>query len=81
MICLYEKGYNRLLGTISEAQLQFLIDQLEEEWIEDQDYAITPLLVEMFENEKADKEIIALLNDALGSKEEVEVVWKRQESK
>ena len=81
MICLYEKGSNRLLGTIGEAQLQFLIDQLEEEWIEDQDYAITPLLVEMFQNENVDKEIITLLNDALGSNEEVEVVWKRQESK
>jgi hypothetical protein len=79
MIYLYEKESNKLLGEISEAQLQFLVDQLEEEWIEDQDYAITPLLVEVFENEKADAELIFLLKEALGGKEEVEVVWRKQE--
>ncbi|MBI5951487.1 MAG: galactosyldiacylglycerol synthase [Chloroflexi bacterium] len=80
MIYLYEKESNKLLGEISEAQLQFLVEQLEEEWMEDQDYAITPLLVEVFENEKADAKLISLLREALGGKGEVEVAWRRQEA-
>lgn len=80
MIYLYEKESNRLLGSINEAQLQFLIEQLEEEWDEDQDYAITPLLVEMFENEKVDPELVSLLKEALGNKTEIEVIWKRKEN-
>jgi hypothetical protein len=80
MIYLYEKDSNRLLGSINEAQLQVLIEQLEEEWGEDQDYAITPLLVEMFENENVDQELVSLLKEALGNKPEVEVIWKRQEN-
>ena len=47
MIHLREKDTNVPLGSISEEQLQFLIDQLEEEWAEDHDYSITPLLIDL----------------------------------
>ena len=77
MITLYEKETNKPLGTISEAQLQFLIDNLEEEWLEDQDYAISTLLLEVFENEKADPELIALLKKALDGRDEMEIVWRK----
>jgi len=75
MINLYEKDTNKPLGQITEAQLQYLIDHLEEEGIEDQDYAITPTLLEYFEGLGADPALIALLRDALGGREEIEIVW------
>lgn len=79
MIHLHEKGTNIPLGTISEEQLQYLIDQLEEEWLEDRDYAITPLLLAAFEAESADPELVNLLRQALGDREVVEIVWSRKE--
>lgn len=75
MINLYEKETNKPLGQISEAQLQYLIDHLEEEGTEDQDYAITPTLLEYFEGLGADPTLISLLKDALGGREEIEIVW------
>jgi len=75
MINLYEKDTNNPLGQISEAQLQYLIDHLEEEGTEDQDYAVTPLLLEYFEGLGADPTLISLLRDALGGREEIEIVW------
>jgi hypothetical protein len=78
MIHLHEKQSGRHLGILTEAQLKFLIDQLEEEWLEDQDYAITPLLIDLFKSQGADPELIAVLTDALSGGEEVEVVWSRR---
>ena len=77
MINLREKDTNRALGQISEDQLQYLIDNLEEEWLEDQDYAITPLLLEYFEGQGADAELVSLLRDALGGRDEIEIVWSK----
>ena len=77
MIHLREKDTNVPLGSISEEQLQFLIDQLEEEWEEDRDYSITPMLIQAFEGANADPELITLLKDALGDREEVIIVWSR----
>jgi len=77
MINLYEKDTNKSLGQISEAQLQYLIDHLEEEGSEDQDYAVTPLLLEYFEGLGADPSLISLLRDALGGREEIEIVWDK----
>jgi processive 1,2-diacylglycerol beta-glucosyltransferase len=77
MINLYEKDTNKPLGQISEAQLQYLIDHLEEEGSEDQDYAVTPLLLEYFEGLGADPSLISLLKDALGGREEIEIVWSK----
>jgi hypothetical protein len=77
MINLREKGTNKSLGQISEDQLQYLIDNLEEEWLEDQDYAITPLLLQVFEQQNADPGLVSLLRDALSGREMVEIVWSR----
>ena len=77
MINLNEKDTNRLLGQITEEQLQYLIDNLEEEWSEDQDYAVTPLLLEYFEGLGADPTLISLLKEALGGREEIEIVWSK----
>ncbi len=77
MINLREKGTDKPLGQISEDQLQYLIDHLEEEWLEDQDYAITPLLLQVFEEQGADPALVSLLRDALRGRDEMEIVWSR----
>jgi hypothetical protein len=77
MINLREKGTDKLLGQISEEQLQYLIDHLEEEWLEDQDYAITPLLLQVFDEQGADPVLVSLLRDALSGRDEMEIVWSR----
>ena len=77
MINLHEKGTNKTLGQISEEQLQYLIDHLEEEWLEDQDYAITPLLLQVFEEQGADPALVSLLREALGGRDEIEIVWSK----
>jgi len=77
MITLTEKGTGKPLGQISEEQLKYLIDNLEEEWLEDQDYAITPLLLEHFEEKGADAGLVSLLRDALGERQEIEIVWSK----
>lgn len=79
MIKLHEKGSTSLLGMITYGQLNFLVDQLEEEWESDQDYSITPMLIQAFEGANADPELITLLKDALGDKEEIIIVWSRED--
>lgn len=77
MINLREKDTDKPLGQIREEQIQYLIDHLEEEWLEDQDYVITPLLLEVFEEQGADPALVSLLRDALGGRAEIEIVWSR----
>ena len=77
MINLTEKDTGKPLGQISEEQLQYLIDNLEEEWSEDRDYAVTPLLLEYFAGLGADAALISILREALGGREEIEIVWSR----
>jgi processive 1,2-diacylglycerol beta-glucosyltransferase len=66
-----------LLGEITEKQLQFLVDQLEEEFMEDQDYAITPLVLTYFEGLRADPHLLSLLRQALGERDEALIRWAR----
>ena len=78
MIEIRDKSTNVPIGEISETQLQFLVDQLEEEDLEDHDYPITSLLLQTFEAEGADPELVALLKEALGTQETIEIVWTRE---
>ena len=75
---LFNLDTNTQLGKISGAQLIFLIDNLEEEFLEDQDYAINRLTLDYLRDQGADTAVLELLNHALGSNEEVTIVWKRQ---
>ncbi len=77
MITITDKDTKKTLGTITEKQLQFLVDQLEEEWEEDQDYAISSMLLDMFEGENADPQLVSLLRGALGDKDEINIVWSK----
>ena len=77
-IRVYDNETGDLIGTITEEQLQFLIDQLEEESSTDQDYYISRETLEMFENVGADAELLELLRGALGHQPSVEIRWARE---
>ena len=77
MIELHEKETGIFVGTITEAQLQFLIDQLEEESADDTDYYIDQATLDLFEDVGAEADLLALLRQALGPREGIEIVWSR----
>jgi processive 1,2-diacylglycerol beta-glucosyltransferase len=77
MIRLMDGNSGATLGEITDAQLQYLVDQLEEEFMEDQDYAITPLTLTYFEGQNADPHLLALLRRALGDRDEALIRWAR----
>lgn len=77
MIQIHDKDTGARIGTLTEEQLQFLVDQLEEESGEDQDYYINETTVDLFEVNGADKALIALLRDALNGRTEMEIRWSR----
>lgn len=77
MIQIHDKDSGARIGTLTEEQLQFLIDQLEEESGEDQDYYINETTVDLFEENGADKALIALLREALNGRTEMEIRWSR----
>ena len=76
MIKLYDKETGRLLGTLREEQLRFLIDQLEEESSDDTDYYINKATIEMLVQAGADPELVTLLQQGLGEREEMEIRWE-----
>ena len=61
MIQLHDKDTGTWIGTITEDNLQYLIDQLEEESREDKDYYINETTLDIFEERGADKALITLL--------------------
>jgi hypothetical protein len=77
MIHLFNKRTGEPIGELTEAQLKFLIDQLEEESLEDKDYAITNMTLDYFEEIGGDPELIKMLRTALGTKDEIVIVWMK----
>ena len=75
MVKVYDSESGALLGSISEKQLQFLIDQLEEESSEDRDYYINEITIDMFEEAGADPALVTLLRGALNGRTEMEIRW------
>lgn len=77
MIALIEKATGREIGSLTESQLQFLIDQLEEESSSDQDYWVSRATIEMLRDKGADTELVETLSAALGDEDGLEVEWER----
>jgi hypothetical protein len=75
VITLSLKDSGQTIGTIDEADLKLLTDQLEEESEEDTDYYISPATVDFLEQNGASSELVGLLRQAVGDSDGVEVVW------
>ena len=78
MFKLYNEDTNEYIGTITMSQMQFLVDELEEESIDDKDYYLNELTIGMLEADHADADLVALLRQALDEHGEVNIVWKRE---
>jgi hypothetical protein len=78
MIKVYTTEEKDFIGTLTESQLQFLIDNMEEESLEDQDYAITPMTLAYFAELEADPALLEMLRQALGNQDELMIRWERQ---
>lgn len=75
MIQLYDEASDTHIGEIGEEELQFLIDQLEEESTRDTNYYISAPTLEMLAKNGADAKLIALLRSALAGREGFEMRW------
>lgn len=75
MITLKDKSNNRWLGQISYAQLKFLNDELVVEHKGDQDYWVNRDALEMLKARGADIHLAAIIDKAMGDKDEVEFYW------
>jgi len=78
MIRLRDKGTGAELGSITEEDLQFLIDNLEEEWEEDQDYYLNRQTLEMLKGRGISSSLAQMLERAMGDSDDVEVEWSRK---
>jgi processive 1,2-diacylglycerol beta-glucosyltransferase len=64
------------IGEISQDQLQFLIDQLEEEDTTDQDYYVNRDTLDMFREAGCDEALLDLLTKAMGEAEDIDIAWE-----
>lgn len=64
------------LGIITEAQVQFLIDSLEEEGIEDQDYYIDPDTLGFLADNDCDAELLDILTAALEGRVSIDIRYE-----
>ena len=79
MIQLNDKETGRLIGEISEADLQILIDAFEEEGRDDKDYYIDATSPEYLEaNFVGAANVATLLRNALAGRDGMDVVWSRK---
>jgi hypothetical protein len=77
MVTLRDGETGQPIGTISDEQLRFLQDQLEEESPSDQDYWIDPPTLDALREAGADEALVKLLESAIGGREGCEVRWDR----
>jgi hypothetical protein len=78
MVKVYNKATNELLGRISEEELTFLKDQLEEEGVNDQDYYLRRETIEEFAaSADATEHLVTVLRTGLRNEEAVEIRWER----
>jgi hypothetical protein len=77
MIQLRDKENGQSLGTISEEDLQFLIDQLEEESLDDKDYYLHRVTLEVLKEKGASQALMDVLTKALGDRDDMEFEWSK----
>jgi hypothetical protein len=64
------------IGQISDQQLRFLVEQLEEEHDDDTDYYIDRDTLELLSDNGADPELLALLEKAIGDDDSMDIAWE-----
>jgi hypothetical protein len=75
VINLYRVANDQLIGSISAADLEVLIDVLEEESSEDRDYYVDPPTLDLLAQNGASEGMLNMLRLALGTAEGIGVRW------
>ena len=75
---LYNKQTGALLGTVSDADVRTLIDQLEEEHRHDEDYFIDTPTIDLLEQGGASAALVSLLRQAVGNSEGIDVKYESE---
>lgn len=70
-----DKSTGNTLGHITPEELQFLIDQLEEESSKDVDYFIDAQTISMLESNGGSVGLISMLRTAVGTSDGIDIVW------
>jgi hypothetical protein len=78
MIDLFNAATGLLIGSITPADLQVLLDKLEEESTEDRDYYISAATIDLIADGTATEHLVNLLRTALGSSDGVDIRWKKR---
>jgi processive 1,2-diacylglycerol beta-glucosyltransferase len=73
---LYDQNTGAVIGDITEAHLQFLVDQLEEEGTQDRDYYINRDTLALFRDKGADPALVEMLDKAMGDGDDVDIEWR-----
>ncbi len=77
MPTLHDKQTGQFLGTVSDADIEVLVDQLEEEHQTDEDYFVDSATIDLLEEAGASDDFVSLLRAAVGATEGIEVRYKK----
>ena len=64
------------IGEISDKQLAFLVEQLEEDHDEDEDYFIDRDTLELLSDNGIDPDLLAMLEKAIGDDDSMDIAWE-----
>ena len=64
------------IGKATDAQVKFLVEQLEEENDDDTEYFIDRETLELLSDNGADPELLVILEKGLGDDDEMDIAWE-----
>ena len=76
MVKIYDKGTGEFLGRVSQEELAFLKEQLEEEGLADRDYFLRKETIDGFLAEGAPPRLIEVLKGGLRNLPSIEIRWE-----
>jgi hypothetical protein len=77
MVKLYDKNTGQYLGRIDDDQLQFLMDNLEEESLADADYYINRATLDLLKEKGMSQDLARMLEGAMGQSDELEIRYQK----
>lgn len=78
MIDLFDQDSGALLGSITETELQLLVDSLEEESTTDHAYYVEAATIDLLGDGRATDHLLHLLKTAIGTRDGVDIRWARR---
>ncbi|MEO8294382.1 MAG: galactosyldiacylglycerol synthase [Gemmatimonadota bacterium] len=79
MIDIFDAESDALIGTITEAELEYLKEVLEEESLDDKDYFFTADTIDLLtEDGQATDHLLEVLRKGLGTEDSVELRWEHR---